>query len=157
MAPLEKTVYCLAEAQEKEVRNFDYMYNHALQEVAADPKSADWSELVCLSLSIEAKPAQLIQTIEVLDRIEKNQPRRSHPVSGFRNLMQQRLFLYAEVDAGRQELAQMEQELVRNSVLHGAEMHKEKELVAEQRKKIEELEKQVRELKEIELLLHPKQ
>ena len=157
MAPLEKTVFCLVEAKDKQVQNFDYMYNMAVQEVAGNPASADWSELVCLSLADEAKPEQLRQTVEVLDRVEAAQPQRSHPVTGFRNLLEQRLALHAEIAKNQQRLEEMEQDMVKNSVLYEANVANQRRLAEEQRKKIGLLEQQVRELKEIELLLHPKQ
>lgn len=156
MAPLEKTVFCLTEARSRTVENFDYLYSSALQDVESDLQ-ADWSELVCLSLSGQAKSWQLTQTVKLLDRVEEAQAQESNPVSGFKSLMEDRLAIYADIDDYQKQLLDSAQQLVEESQIQEQEIERFKVLVGEQNKKILQLKQQVRELKEIELLLHPKQ
>jgi hypothetical protein len=156
MAPLEKTVFCLAEARDKTVDNFASLYNNALAGVESNPKS-DWSELVCLSLSSQAEPSQLAQTIQVLDRIQEAQPQQAHPVAGFQGLMQERLVRHAKLDGLLSKLQEADRQERENYQNYEQELERFRAVIREQNKKIPQLEQQVRELKEIELLLYPKQ
>lgn len=156
MAPLEKTIFCLVEADNRSVENYDYLHSHALRELQNNPQG-DWSELVCLSLSDQAEPWQISQTVRVLGIVEDAQSQPSNPVTGFIDLMQDRLALYDKIAATQEKLVGSEQQLEETAQANEQDQTAYKMQIQEQNKKILQLEQQVRELKEIELLLHPKQ
>ena len=157
MAPLERTVYCLTEADGEVGPDFERMHAAALEKVRNNPEHGDWSELVCLSLSGEINQGQLRQTVDTLDLVLSVQPQQSNPVRGFKRIMEMRLALYAQLDKKRMQVETLKQKNVEQATALDRYVKKHEHIQNEQRKKIGQLEQQVRKLKEIELLLHPKQ
>jgi len=157
MAPLERTVYCLAEINSEVGPTFANMHAVALEAVRVNPEQADWSELVCLSLSGETDLGQLRQTVNTLDLVISVQPQQSHPVRGFRMITQKRVELYDQLDEKHLQIELLKQNNVEQEAAHDRFIKSNEQIHQEQQRKIIVLEQQVRKLKEVELLLHPKQ
>lgn len=155
MAPLERTVYCLAEINSEVGPAFENMHATALEAVRDNPEQADWSELVCLSLSGEADTTQLRQTVNTLDLVLSVHPQQSHPVLGFRRITQQRVELYDLLHDKHLQIEILKQNNVEQEAIHDRFIKSNDQIRQEQERKIVELEEQVRKLKEVELLLHP--
>ncbi len=156
MAPLERTVYCLTEIKHEVGSSFADMHANALAEVRNNPEQADWSELVCISLSGEATPGQLRQTVDTLDTVLALQSKQSNPIRGFQRIMQARLELYDQIEKQSSliELLRLEQ-AEQTATMHRTGKEHE-QITNELQDRIHRLEQQVRKLKEVELLLHPK-
>ncbi len=156
MAPLERTVYCLAEIKEDVGPAFEIMHAKALAEVRNDPEQADWSELVCLSLSGEASPWQLEQTVDTLDRVLALQSKQHNSLGGFQRILQVRLNLYEQIEKQSLQIEQLRKEQAKQIADADRAAKRHEQLTNELQNRINELEQQVRKLKEVELLLHPK-
>lgn len=155
MAPLERTVFCLAEAEIPEEGSFRQMHARALIEVEDNPEMADWSKLVCLSLNEQASSDQIKETLHALQLVLSVQPHKTNPVRGFKKILEQEIVLYNRLEESAENLNKEKKQGVQQAATYEAEIQKMKNRVKQQRGKIETLTKQVRELKEVELLLQP--
>jgi len=156
MSPFERAIYCLSEAHIPKDQAFEDLFQRTTAVVEEQPETADWSEVVCLSLSDEASIEHMQKTINTLQLVLAVQPRESHPARGFKKILEQRLALYERIDDGLHNLSKEQQERDLLALDYEAEI---KELMLEirnQREKIKTLDQQVQKLKEVELMLTPK-
>jgi len=161
MAPLERTVFCLAESDDASGYDLGRMHANALARLEASPENADWSELVCLALHKEAGTGQIRETINALTLILAVQPKINHPARGFKLILEQRLELLERIVAEQQSCKAT---IAGNAAASAKDISActlresaQKAQLAELQEKIGTLEQQVRKLKEVELILHPKE
>lgn len=156
MSPFERVVYCLSEARIPKDQAFEDLFQRTTAVVEEQPETADWSEVVCLSLSDEATVEHMRKVINTLQLVLAVQQRESHPARGFKKILEQRLALYEQIDDGLLHLSKEQQERDLLALDYEAEIKELMQEIRNQREKIESLDQQVQKLKEVELMLTPK-
>lgn len=162
MGPLETTIYCLAEGSIPTGETFSEMHRQSLNQVEVYPETADWGELVCLSLSEPASIKQIKDTSNVLLLVLATRKDSHGAVRGFRNLLDQRMRLLQEINnlqnllitektEGKNEIIKYEQKIADQIQVT---VDRER-TINDLKQTIKDLEQQVRKLKEVELLLQP--
>ena len=162
MKPLETTIYCVAEGDLPSGDILEQMHRESFEQVENNPEESNWGELVCLSLSEHATVEQMKETINVLLLVLAARDDMRGAVRGFKKLLEQKVSVAEEIAEYQQMLVDEAND--KKAVISAYEdrmniyelkLILEKQATAKQAEKVEDLEQQVRKLKEVELLLQP--
>lgn len=162
MKPLETTIYCIADGDFPSGDILEQMHRESFEQVENNPEKANWGELVCLSLSEHATVKQMKETINVLLLVLNSRDDLRGAVRGFKRLLEQKVKMVGELEKSYQiyEEEKEDKKAVISAYedkinIYEVKLILERQATAEQAKKVDELEQQVRKLKEVELLLQP--
>jgi hypothetical protein len=162
MKPLETTIYCVADGDLPSGNMLEQMHRESFEQVENNPEEANWGELVCLSLAEQATVEQMKETINVLVLVLAARDDLRGTVRGFKKLLEQKVRVVEESEKYQQMLVDEAND--KKAVISAYEdrmniyelkLILEKQATAKQAEKVEDLEQQVRKLKEVELLLQP--
>lgn len=162
MKPLETTIYCVADGDFPSGNMLEQMHRESFEQVEKNPEETNWGELVCLSLSEQATIEQMKETINALVLVLASRDDLRGVVRGFKKLLEQKVTAAEEIEKYQQMLVDEEND--KKAVISAYEdrmniyelkLILEKQATAKQAEKVEDLEQQVRKLKEVELLLQP--
>ena len=156
MAPMETAVYCFAEDNNKTDQELEKMHIGALETVEKNPETGNWGQLVCLALSEQATIKQIKETINTLQLVIAVKHQQSNPARSFKKLLEQKLRLKQDIAQGVKTIELEKEHSARIESNYKKEIEKQKAVTAVQKSRVSELEKKVKKLQEIELLLHPK-
>ena len=174
MEPLETAVYCLAEGEVPTGRDFDKMFRESMKAIESDPENVNWGELACLAMSGEANKEQLREAVNVFQLIIAINPKRPGVPRAFKRMVEQEIEDFEQIEKLAAEIEDKKKKNVEAVEKHKKEiadterMYKQKvynleqeigrleiELV-EKKKDIQNLELQIKKLKEVEMLLQSK-
>ena len=174
MEPLETAVYCLAEGDVPAGRDFDKMFRESKKAIESDPENVNWGELACLSISGEASKEQLKEAVNVFQLIIAINPKRPGVPRAFKRMIEQDIKdlenkekLAAEVEEIKVKKVEAEEslrkEIADNRKIYKQELYNlEQEIgrleieLVEKKKDIQNLELQIKKLKEVEMLIQSK-
>lgn len=160
MANVERALHCLAESGGQTNHSFAAVRRSVEADLARENVTPpDWSELVCIALGDTATPRQIGQTIEVLSLVAARQQPPYPPLQGLVWILTQRKAMLEDSAAALQDVTNQlgAERLRRLQEKDEADklLEAERRKALDQHEQVKRLEKQVRELKEVELKLQP--
>ena len=155
MKPLETAIYCIADGNIPSGNELREMHLQSLQQVESDPEEADWGELVCLALSEQATIEQVKETKHAMVLVIAARKDLRGAARGFKKLIDQKIEILESFKNYETQIGSLENEARESAATYDYEIQRISSEVFDREEKIELLENQVRELKEVELLLQP--
>ncbi len=155
----ERVLACIARPDESgEDTPFNRRFALAVAALQSDLRQMDWSELVCLALAEQAEVGQLQQARTVLSLAAGVERPDRQQLQGWLHVIERRLIMMTGTTIAADRQAQRERHCLQReqdyeTCREALEQHRR--LLVEQQTVIDELEIQVRKLKEVELILHP--
>ena len=157
MKPLETAIYCIADGNIPTGTELKDMHLQSLQQVESNPEEADWGELVCLSLSEQATIEQVKETKHAMVLVIAARKDLRGAARGFKKLIDQKIEILESFQNYETQIGSLEKDARDTAVTYDNKIQRITSEVVDRDEKIEILENQVRELKEVELLIQPTQ
>ncbi|THB71810.1 MAG: hypothetical protein D6B25_17905 [Desulfobulbaceae bacterium] len=156
MAPVEAAVFCIVERKNRPSKNLKKEYRDEIKKIEANIETENWGKLACLAMDENADLIQIAETIVMLKKIHKVRPRHGKGAIGFTEILQHKVKLLNTIEEHEAQIKRLQDRNEEKTAQFQIAQQKKQAEIDEKNQEIKSLEKKIENLKEVELLLHPK-